>query len=91
MAKLNRKPPAEVGQPIPKPKLNRKPRPTPQEVKSHWDIVTISSKNCFVCDKPFRPLQRRVKIGEGLERHERCDANSAQWHKKFKNCKTLGR
>jgi hypothetical protein len=87
--KLNRKPPAEQTV-VAKKKLNRKP-PQHPIINSHWDIVVMSPVSCFVCDKKFKAGQRKISIGPGLMRHEGCDSNSANWQKKFRYCKTLGR
>ena len=90
--KLNRKtPPLEEIIEHPKRKLNKKPPAPVHMIDNHWEVVTVSEHFCFVCDKKFKPGERKINIGPGLNRHNGHDSNSEAWRKKFQHCKTLGR
>ena len=69
-------------------KLNRRiVKPPPS---SHWELITSTGEeHCFVCDKKFRKNERKTYVGKNkidgdpLYRHNRCDALSENWKKKF--------
>jgi len=68
-------------------KLNRR---IPKSSSSHWELIASSGEEyCFVCDKKFKKNERKTYVGKNktdgslLHRHNRCDALSENWKKKF--------
>ena len=56
--------------------------------KGYWSHIQ-GGDLCFVCDKKFKPAQKKVFVGyhkftgEKLNRHDYCEAGSSNWTKKF--------
>ena len=61
-------------------------------IEDHWDVITLSEKTCFVCDKALGN-KAHVLIGkrDGVKiyRHSSCDCHSEKWKKKFGNLSSL--
>lgn len=66
-------------------KLNRRETP---KYESYDEVITsYGEEYCFVCDRKFKANQPRICVRqgkEGLYRHEKCNAVSENWKKKFK-------
>lgn len=68
-------------------KLHRRIKP---QVYSVYDLINVTGNEfCFVCEKPFKKYHKKVFVGKSakgpLYRHEKCNALSEVYIKKFTN------